>query len=149
MDFISDDDKPTRSTVDGNDNGKDDAGADSDDDDGGKYDSDDEESNNGKSAFSHLVLPPGHKRMVLSLVSQHFRNKASQKNRDERVDIVKGKGTVGIVSVDRFFQRAQLTKRAGKGLIILLHGAPGVGKTTTAGKTDRQIFCGTIDFIRH
>ncbi|KAL8369921.1 hypothetical protein RB595_000330 [Gaeumannomyces hyphopodioides] len=61
-----------------------------------------------KTAFEQLVLPPGHKEMVTSLVTQHFRDKASGGN----ADIVRGKG---------------------KGLIILLHGAPGVGKTTTAG----------------
>ncbi|KAL8329766.1 hypothetical protein RB597_005172 [Gaeumannomyces tritici] len=60
-----------------------------------------------KTAFEQLVLPRGHKEMVTSLVTQHFRDKASGGN----ADIVRGKG---------------------KGLIILLHGAPGVGKTTTA-----------------
>ncbi|EFX02041.1 aaa family ATPase [Grosmannia clavigera kw1407] len=54
----------------------------------------------------------GHKKMVLSLVAQHFRNKESSTADTEQVDIVRGKG---------------------KGLILLLHGAPGVGKTTTAG----------------
>ncbi|KAK3360350.1 hypothetical protein B0T25DRAFT_449298, partial [Lasiosphaeria hispida] len=83
-----------------------------------------------KSAFGRLVLPGGHKGMVLSLVSQHFRNKRSQKGKDEQVDIVRGKG---------------------KGLIILLHGAPGVGKTTTAeGVAEKfkkplfQITCGDL-----
>ncbi|KLU87170.1 hypothetical protein MAPG_06173 [Magnaporthiopsis poae ATCC 64411] len=67
----------------------------------------DEQAEDGKTAFGQLVLPPGHKEMVTSLVTQHFRDKASGGN----ADIVRGKG---------------------KGLIILLHGAPGVGKTTTA-----------------
>ncbi|KAH7325575.1 hypothetical protein B0I35DRAFT_474337 [Stachybotrys elegans] len=96
----------------------------SDDSDGGGADGLD------KTAFSQLVLPAGHKKMVLSLVSQHFRNKESFKRRNEKVDIVKGKG---------------------KGLIILLHGAPGVGKTTTAegvaetfGKPLFQITCGDL-----
>lgn len=43
-------------------------------------------------AFGQLVLPAGHKKMVLSLISQHFRNKASTENKDEQVDIVRGKG---------------------------------------------------------
>ncbi|KAJ4325078.1 hypothetical protein N0V84_003621 [Fusarium piperis] len=47
-----------------------------------------------KTAFGRLVLPKGHREMVLSLISQHFRNKASQKGRDEQVDIVRGKGMV-------------------------------------------------------
>ncbi|KAM0544546.1 hypothetical protein ACHAPJ_011763 [Fusarium lateritium] len=85
-----------------------------------------------KTAFGRLVLPRGHKDMVLSLISQHFRNKVMQedRDRDEQVDIVRGKG---------------------KGLIILLHGAPGVGKTTTAeGVAEKfkkplfQITCGDL-----
>ncbi|KAH7215593.1 hypothetical protein DER44DRAFT_637613, partial [Fusarium oxysporum] len=92
----------------------------------------DDETEDDKTAFGRLVLPPGHKNMVLSLVSQHFRNKAAQRDRDsdEQVDIVRGKG---------------------KGLIILLHGAPGVGKTTTAeGVAEKfkkplfQITCGDL-----
>ncbi|KUI60967.1 Protein MSP1 [Cytospora mali] len=91
---------------------------------------DDEADEDDRSAFGRLVLPKGHKDMVLSLISQHFRNKESQKHKDEQVDIVRGKG---------------------KGLIILLHGAPGVGKTTTAeGVAERfkkplfQITCGDL-----
>lgn len=79
-----------------------------------------------KTAFGQLVLPYGHKEMVTSLVTQHFRDKASGGN----ADIVRGKG---------------------KGLIILLHGAPGVGKTTTAEgvaemfeKPLFQIICGDL-----
>ncbi|TLD20303.1 hypothetical protein PspLS_08720 [Pyricularia sp. CBS 133598] len=90
--------------------------------------SDDDEEDH--SAFGQLVLPEGHKDMVLSLVSQHFRNKHRAQGKDEQTDIVRGKG---------------------KGLIILLHGAPGVGKTTTAeGVAGRfkkpllQITCGDL-----
>ncbi|KIW97213.1 uncharacterized protein Z519_02605 [Cladophialophora bantiana CBS 173.52] len=92
-------------------------------------DLDDDESD--KTAFGRLVLPRGHKKMVLSLIAQHFRNKEAQQDKDEQDDIVRGKG---------------------KGLIILLHGAPGVGKTTTAeGVAERfrkplfQITCGKRD----
>lgn len=59
-----------------------------------------------RTAFDELVLPPGHREVILSLVAQHFRDEANHE-----VDIFKGKG---------------------KGLILLLHGAPGVGKTSTA-----------------
>jgi hypothetical protein len=54
----------------------------------------DNETEDDKTAFGRLVLPPGHKNMVLSLISQHFRNKAAQRDRDrdEQVDIVRGKG---------------------------------------------------------
>ncbi|RYP13527.1 hypothetical protein DL765_006849 [Monosporascus sp. GIB2] len=79
-------------------------------------------------AFGQLVLPLGHKKMVKSLVAQHFRDKESKEG--QQVDIVSGKG---------------------KGLIILLHGAPGVGKTTTAeGVAEKfekplyQITCGDL-----
>ncbi|KAL8406305.1 hypothetical protein RB596_004956 [Gaeumannomyces avenae] len=79
-------------------------------------------------AFGQLVLPRGHKKMVKSLVAQHFRDKESKEG--QQVDIVSGKG---------------------KGLIILLHGAPGVGKTTTAeGVAEKfkrplyQITCGDL-----
>ncbi|KAK8054514.1 hypothetical protein PG994_009581 [Apiospora phragmitis] len=63
------------------------------------------------SAFDRLELPDGHRQMVRSLVTQHFRGKRASNKKDARTDIIRGKG---------------------KGLIMLLHGAPGVGKTTTA-----------------
>ncbi|RKL30430.1 hypothetical protein BFJ72_g11543 [Fusarium proliferatum] len=66
----------------------------------------------GQNTFDLLVLPTGHREMVESLVTQHFLDKASAYDETDEVDIVRGKG---------------------KGLILLLHGAPGVGKTTTAG----------------
>ncbi|RMJ07752.1 hypothetical protein BHE90_010290 [Fusarium euwallaceae] len=81
-------------------------------------------------AFDRLVLPPGHKDIVQSLISQHFHDKEAAAGQEEQVDIVRGKG---------------------KGLIILLHGAPGVGKTTTAEgvaelfqKPLFQITCGDL-----
>ncbi|KAK5637231.1 hypothetical protein RRF57_012943 [Xylaria bambusicola] len=89
-------------------------------------------------AFGSLVLPDGHKEMVKSLVTQHFRDKKARKMHaekkmatDARSDLIRGKGerepSVGYVF-------ALLTSTvSGQGLIILLHGAPGVGKTTTAG----------------
>lgn len=80
------------------------------------------------SAFDQLALPDGHRDMVESLVTQHFRDRQSSSN--EQTDLVKGKG---------------------KGLILLLHGAPGVGKTTTAeGVAEKfqkplfQITCGDL-----
>ncbi|KAK5658406.1 hypothetical protein OQA88_2383 [Cercophora sp. LCS_1] len=93
----------------------------------GDMSDDEQDADDDKSAFGRLVLPDGHKDMVLSLVSQHFRNKKNQKGEQ---DIVRGKG---------------------KGLILLLHGAPGVGKTTTAeGVAEKfakplfQITCGDL-----
>ncbi|KAL4862330.1 hypothetical protein BDV12DRAFT_178975 [Aspergillus spectabilis] len=80
--------------------------------------------------FSRLVLNEKHKHMIVSLIAQHFRDKKSTTGQREQVDIVRGKG---------------------KGLILLLHGAPGVGKTSTAEgvaelfqKPLFQITCGDL-----
>lgn len=59
------------------------------------------------SAFDSLVIPPDQKSLIRSLVNDH------QNKRIGFDDLIKGKG---------------------KGLIFLLHGPPGVGKTLTAGK---------------
>jgi len=85
------------------------------------------------SGFEDLVLPPGHKETVRALVANHSRspNIDVGKQKEERsIDLVRGKG---------------------KGLVILLHGAPGVGKTSTAecvaDTTKRPLFpitCGDI-----
>ncbi|KAL9622669.1 MAG: hypothetical protein Q9160_002979 [Pyrenula sp. 1 TL-2023] len=59
-----------------------------------------------------LVLPKDHRHIIRSQVREHFRKKRLNAGlANDEVDIVRGKG---------------------KGLIILLHGAPGVGKTCTA-----------------
>ena len=83
--------------------------------------------------FKDLQLPMGHKRTVSSLVKNHFINKNPDLDDLEAsydADLVRGKG---------------------KGLIILLHGAPGVGKTSTAetvadafGKLLFPITCGDL-----
>ena len=88
-----------------------------------------------KEGFKSLKLPGGHKKMVQALVKTHFAEKiATSLETPERyeVDVVRGKG--------RFLERccrkteymADLV--IGRGLIVLLHGAPGVGKTSTAGQ---------------
>ncbi|KAG9494808.1 hypothetical protein J7337_013947 [Fusarium musae] len=63
-------------------------------------------------AWDSLVLPGGHKEMVYSLVQSHFRSK-----------------DLGVAEAE---MQADLIRGKGKGLIVLLHGAPGVGKTSTA-----------------
>jgi len=83
--------------------------------------------------FESLVLPPGHKSTLLALVETHSRGKrpnTGQKSVERQIDLVRGKG---------------------KGLLILLHGEPGVGKTSTAEcvaeHTGRPLFqetCGDI-----
>ena len=80
-----------------------------------------------------LQLPMGHKRTISSLVSSHFIN------RNAHLDDLEA-------SYD-----ADLVRGKGKGLVILLHGAPGVGKTSTAetvadafGKMLLPITCGDL-----
>ncbi|RPA80642.1 hypothetical protein BJ508DRAFT_415312 [Ascobolus immersus RN42] len=86
----------------------------------------------GIDGFNDLVLPKGHKDIVRALVASHSRGGTTAENTGDKreFDLVKGKG---------------------KGLIILLHGAPGVGKTSTAecvaAHTGRPLFpitCGDI-----
>ena len=62
--------------------------------------------------FDSLVLPEGHKETLLALVQQIRGRNLVKESRLERqhMDLIRGKG---------------------KGLIILLHGEPGVGKTST------------------
>ncbi|KAK1675565.1 P-loop containing nucleoside triphosphate hydrolase protein [Colletotrichum godetiae] len=61
-----------------------------------------------KEAWDYLQIDDGHRTIIKSLMATHFR-----KNKSERrqFDIIQDKG---------------------KGLIVLLHGVPGVGKTSTA-----------------
>ncbi|KAI3325235.1 hypothetical protein HD806DRAFT_533827 [Xylariaceae sp. AK1471] len=61
--------------------------------------------------FDQLVLPPGHGDMVKSMIKQHLRDKKLSSMDRGKTDVVHGKG---------------------RGLIMLLHGVPGVGKTSTA-----------------
>ncbi|CUS14986.1 unnamed protein product [Tuber aestivum] len=87
-----------------------------------------------KEGFNSLVLPKGHRDLVEALVQTHSRGSrpttGTVHDGEHEVDLVRGKG---------------------KGLIILLHGAPGVGKTSTAecvaDFTGRPLFaitCGDI-----
>ncbi|KAK7731832.1 hypothetical protein SLS63_005127 [Diaporthe eres] len=70
-----------------------------------------------KSSFDKLKIPLDHKTMIQSVVWEHFEKKAAQeKGRIRKLEIS-----------DQDFIRGK-----GRGLIILLHGAPGVGKTATA-----------------
>ncbi|KAI5919615.1 hypothetical protein F4810DRAFT_686268 [Camillea tinctor] len=58
--------------------------------------------------WNHLELPSGHKEIVQSLIQSHIEGNAGSKL---QFDLVRAKG---------------------KGVVILLHGVPGVGKTSTA-----------------
>ncbi|PQE28829.1 aaa family atpase protein [Rutstroemia sp. NJR-2017a BBW] len=61
--------------------------------------------------WDKLVLPPGHREMVQAMVETHTRDLGSNSDAKIGMDLVQGKGS---------------------GCIILLHGVPGVGKTSTA-----------------
>jgi len=83
--------------------------------------------------FEKLELRPEHKRHILALISSHFRSKELDKE--------------GLLSTQ------DLIRGKGKGVVILLHGAPGVGKTATAEavaqKFGRPLFpitCGDLGF---
>lgn len=85
------------------------------------------------SGFDDLVIPGEYKKIVKALVKSHALGSrpAENESRDrQQIDLIRGKG---------------------KGLIILLHGVPGVGKTSTAESvasyTGRPLFpitCGDI-----
>lgn len=53
---------------------------------------DDEDVQEDRTAFGRLVLPDNHKKMVQSLIAQHFRDKESPESKDSQFDIVRGKG---------------------------------------------------------
>ncbi|KAI3558801.1 hypothetical protein CABS03_11433 [Colletotrichum abscissum] len=61
-----------------------------------------------KKAWDCLQIDDGHRTIIKSLMATHFRKKKSERR---QFDIIQDKG---------------------KGLIVLLHGVPGVGKTSTA-----------------
>ncbi|KAI0478288.1 P-loop containing nucleoside triphosphate hydrolase protein [Xylaria cf. heliscus] len=106
-----------------------------------------------KTAFDNLVLPIKYKTLLMSLVNRHSmgsrpveRKTGTDQPPVERTDTqlsdasdISGGDTLSIV------------KGKGRGLIILLHGVPGVGKTSTAetiaettGRPLLPVTCGDI-----
>ncbi|KAL8295804.1 hypothetical protein RB600_001340 [Gaeumannomyces tritici] len=94
-----------------------------------------------KDGFERLVLPDGHKNIVRALVKTHAR--------------VAGKLEGGKDSNGKLLQpktrQFDVVRGKGKALIMLLHGAPGVGKTSTAecvaANANRPLFpitCGDL-----
>lgn len=80
------------------------------------------ESKTSRTAFDDLVLPKEHKDLLQALVknqTRRFQSGPKVHNEDKR------SAAFEEVSID-------LVRGKGKGLIILLHGVPGVGKTSTA-----------------
>ncbi|KAM5349233.1 hypothetical protein ACJ41O_005740 [Fusarium nematophilum] len=89
-----------------------------------------------ESGFNDLVLPDNHKTTVQALVKTHENMRASQDP------------SIGSSSIEASLD---LVKGKGSGLVILLHGPPGVGKTSTAecvaDDTKRPLYpitCGDI-----
>ncbi|KAL1883328.1 hypothetical protein Daus18300_000386 [Diaporthe australafricana] len=84
--------------------------------------------------FDELMFSPSHKQTIVALVETH---------ENARIGLTQGPRSVG--------PALDLVRGKGAGLIILLHGEPGVGKTSTAecvaDKTKRPLFpitCGDI-----
>ncbi|KAL8650961.1 MAG: hypothetical protein Q9226_004928 [Calogaya cf. arnoldii] len=72
---------------------------------------------NKSDAFEKLVLAEEQKTLIKSLVSRHGEDSTQNESGFQQVeDIIQGKG---------------------RGVVILLHGPPGVGKTLTAGECER------------
>lgn len=85
--------------------------------------------------WKDLILPAGHKEMVRAVVENHAagsRATGGMKQNSAEVDIVRGKGMILPIKLD-MLQILICSLKSGKGCIILLHGEPGVGKTSTAG----------------
>lgn len=72
--------------------------------------------------WSDLVLPKGHRKMVQAMVETFATT--------SRLKTTKSEGEDPPEEANRF--GFDLVKQKGQGCIILLHGAPGVGKTSTA-----------------
>ncbi|EOO02738.1 putative aaa family protein [Phaeoacremonium minimum UCRPA7] len=67
--------------------------------------------------FDNLKIEEKHKEMIQSIVFEHFEKKKLQKK---------------AADTNRELSDQDFIRGKGKGLVILLHGAPGVGKTATA-----------------
>ena len=72
-----------------------------------------------KDAIQHLQLPDDHRRMVQAAVHSHLRRQRIERSIESR------KGGDDVCTQD-------FISGKGRGLLILLHGEPGVGKTATA-----------------
>jgi DNA polymerase III delta prime subunit len=83
-----------------------------------------------QSGFGELVLPEGHGELVEALVKSHpsTRRPRGGSGNKLQIDLTKGKGE-GNFTTDTILNNHLLNIL---GLIILLHGVPGVGKTSTA-----------------
>jgi hypothetical protein len=69
-----------------------------------------------KSGFNDLVIPDAYRRLLISVIESHK----------------SGKGSSGNSKAPKMSTQMDIVRGKGRGLIILLHGPPGVGKTSTA-----------------
>ncbi|KAI8635047.1 P-loop containing nucleoside triphosphate hydrolase protein [Xylariaceae sp. FL1651] len=104
-------------------------------------------------AFDDLVLPKNHRKLIRSLVDRH-----SLGSRPVEQQIERGWRTISERANSRWAESGHgrqdtlsIVKGKGRGLIILLHGVPGVGKTSTAetiaeatGRPLLPVTCGDI-----
>jgi hypothetical protein len=93
-------------------------------------------------AFEQLQLPDGYKRMLKAAVESHLRKQEIETTLEQK--------TTGHIKTQDF-----ITGK-GRGLCIMLHGQPGVGKTATseavAQLTKRPLFpisCGALTMYHH
>ena len=94
-----------------------------------------------RKGFEDLQLKDNdHKKSIEALVKTHLSHKL-KKETDRVHDLVAGKGqSTPILWNPHTGQEGAFTEYQfiGEGLIILLHGSPGVGKTSTAGECRRK-----------
>ncbi|KAL1854921.1 hypothetical protein Daus18300_011241 [Diaporthe australafricana] len=90
----------------------------------------------GANSFGKLRISDQHKSLVQSVVFEHFQKKEAQKQG---------------IALDLEISDQDFIRGKGRGLVILLHGAPGVGKTATAEAVslayDKPLFpitCGNL-----
>ncbi|KAF2969485.1 hypothetical protein GQX73_g4034 [Xylaria multiplex] len=105
-----------------------------------------------KKAIDSLVLPTKHKTLLMSLVDRHSLGSRpmEQKTNIDRPPIERTESQTLGASYSAS-DTLSIVKGKGRGLIILLHGVPGVGKTSTAetiaettGRPLLPVTCGDI-----
>ncbi|KAH6842761.1 hypothetical protein B0I37DRAFT_382754 [Chaetomium sp. MPI-CAGE-AT-0009] len=84
------------------------------------------------SPFNLLKINRKHKDMILSIVHEHFDKKTLAAQLQQLAGSSGGKGGGSSSDLELTLPDQDFIRGKGKGLVILLHGAPGVGKTATA-----------------
>lgn len=85
-----------------------------------------------KNLLDTLVLEPHVKIMIQSLTAKYLKGLRAEEAKERSLD-EQGKA-LDLGPSDETAWSADFVKGKGEGLIFLLHGKPGVGKTYTAGK---------------